>query len=267
MVTSPLEVVKIPAGINKGLSSAKNSTMIQVLGLPRDVIDHKCRLPNKEPIKSLTITANVGPFRATGLKPAIESLTSIMKEISESAPKVYKIMGSSGMSCVRLIKNSQKISNHAWGCAIDINLSGALDGIGVAGGTGKLDGKTLAGLCEIAPFFNKSGWYWGVGFKTFEDGMHFEVAEETLRDWHKKGLLDYGAAGQSLAPTILTRGDSGIDVKEIQIALRKLGYDILDDGDFGPLTQAVVIDFQSRNGLFANGVVDKKTLKKLLRGS
>lgn len=267
MSKSPLEVVKIPQGINKGLSSAKNSTMIQILGLPRDVIDEKCRQPNKEPIKSMTITADVGPFKVTGLKPAVDSLTSVMEEISKNVPHVYKIMGSSGMSCVRLIKNSQKVSNHAWGCALDINLAGALDGIGVGGGTGKLDGKTLAGLCDIAPFFQKAGWYWGVGFKTFEDGMHFEVADETVRDWHKNGVFGDGANSDSLSSVFHTRGDSGLDVKKIQIALRKLGYDILDDGDFGPLTQAVVIDFQSKHRLVADGVVDKKTLKKLLHAS
>lgn len=264
MSNNPLEVVNIPTGINKGLSSAKNSTMIQLLGLPRDSIDHKCRSPTNDPIKSLTITADVGPFKVTGLKPAVKSLTSIMKEISDSLPHVYKVMGSSGMSCVRLIKNSQKLSNHSWGCALDINLLGALDGIGGGGGTGKMDGKTLAGLRDIAPFFNKAGWYWGVGFSTFEDGMHFEVAEETIRAWHKEGMLGAAASSHSLAPTYLSRGDSGIDVRQVQSALRKLGYDILEDGEFGPLTQAVVIDYQAKKGLHADGIVDKETSKKLI---
>ena len=172
-------------------------------------------------------------------------------------------MGSSGMLCVRLIANSTKLSNHCWGTAIDISLSGALDGISVGGGTNKLDGRTLAGLAAIAPFFTEEGWYWGVGFSTFEDGMHFEVAEETIRAWQAEGLLGGAVSERATAPTSLSRGDRGAEVRELQKALAKKGYDIIADGEFGPVTQGIVIDFQARNGLVPDGAVGPQTQAKL----
>lgn len=263
MSIKPLTIITIPSGINKGLTSPSNTTMLSILGMPRDTIDSKCRGATNEPMKSLVVTQNVGPFSVTGIKPAVESLVGIMTKIKAEFPEVYKIMGSSGMLCVRLVGGSTKISNHAWGCAVDINLSGALDGISVGGGTEKLDGKTLAGLAAIAPFFNAEGWYWGVGFSTFEDGMHFEIAEETIRSWQANGTLGKEVAAHSTAPTILTRGDRGVAVRDLQKSLAKAGYDILPDGEFGPITQGIVIDFQSKNGLVPDGVVGSKTLAKL----
>jgi len=53
---------------------------------------------------------------------------------------------------------------------------------------------------------------------------------------------------------ILKIGSRGEKVKELQ---RKLG--IKDDGAFGPMTDAKVKEWQSRNGLAPNGVVDTKT--------
>ena len=66
-----------------------------------------------------------------------------------------------------------RTSNHSWGTAVDISVGGILDGVQTQ--SARLDGKTLAGLAAMAPFFNQAGWYWGAGFSTFEDGMHFEV--------------------------------------------------------------------------------------------
>jgi hypothetical protein len=265
MPIKPLNIVSIPSGINNGLSSPSNTTMLSILGMPRDTIDSKCRGATNEPMKSLVVTQNVGPFSVTGIKPAVESLAKVMAKVKEEFPEVYKILGSSGMLCVRLIDSSTKISNHAWGCAVDINLSGALDGISVGGGTKKKDGKTLAGLAAMAPFFNAEGWYWGVGFSSFEDGMHFEVAEETIRKWQEDGTLGEAISGHSTAPTALTRGDRGAAVRDLQVSLAKAGYDIIADGEFGPITQGIVIDFQSKNGLIPDGVVGPKTLAKLAK--
>lgn len=266
MPIKPLKVVSIPAGINPGLSSARNATMVQILGMPRDTVDSTCRSPTNEPMKSLVVTQDVGPFSVTGIKPAVESLKKVLTEVKSELPEVYSILGSSGMLCVRLIADSTKLSNHSWGCAVDINLSGALDGISVGGGTSKLDGKTLAGLAAIAPYFNAEGWYWGVGFSTFEDGMHFEIAEETIRAWHSEGILGAIASERMTAPTSLSRGDRGVEVRELQRALAKKGYDILPDGVFGPITQGIVIDFQSRNGLAPDGVVGPETQAMLSKG-
>jgi hypothetical protein len=42
--------------------------------------------------------------------------------------------------------------------------------------------KTYRGCLQLAPFFNKHGWYWGAGFSGKSvDSMHFELAEETIK--------------------------------------------------------------------------------------
>lgn len=56
----------------------------------------------------------------------------------------------------------------------------------------------------------------------------------------------------------------GTEVIYLQQLLRKKGYLIIDDGDFGKLTLDAVIDFQQSCGLVADGIVGKNTWVKLL---
>lgn len=259
-MVNPKKIVTIPETINSGLSSAKNSTMLSILGMPRDNFTDECRQVVNEPLRSLIVHGrDVGPFKVSGLKPAVESLTEIMIEIRSQHRDVYDVMGSSGMLCARFIRGTQRISNHSWGSALDINIAGALDGISVGAGTGRSDGKTLAGLAAIAPIFNEAGWFWGVGFSSFEDGMHFEVADETIRAWHAAGKL----GDRSVPKPNLSIGDRGIEVRLLQEALFNLGFDILPDGIFGPITRAMVIDFQASKGLDPDGVVGPQTKAEL----
>lgn len=59
-------------------------------------------------------------------------------------------------------------------------------------------------------------------------------------------------------------GDSGSAVRKVQERLKKLGYYTGKvDGDYGNGTKTAVKNFQKRNGLTANGTVNKKTLAKL----
>jgi Putative peptidoglycan binding domain/D-alanyl-D-alanine carboxypeptidase len=256
-MASPKDIISIPPGINAGLSSAKRTTMLSLLGMPRSTLDDKCRGVTNVAIKALIVTEDVGPFKVTGLKPAVDSLRRVLAKVKTEHPEVYDLIGSSGMLCARSIKNSSNPSNHSWGCAVDINIRGALDGINVGGGTGKLDGLTLAGLAAMAPFFHEEGWFWGVGFSTFEDGMHFEVADQTIRKWHADGkLMD---SNRTLEPENISIGDVGGEVKRIQQALISLGFDLVDDGEFGHITRGHVIDFQAANGLKPDGIVGPKT--------
>jgi peptidoglycan hydrolase-like protein with peptidoglycan-binding domain len=57
---------------------------------------------------------------------------------------------------------------------------------------------------------------------------------------------------------------SAKSIKEAQAALRTAGFDPgLIDGRIGPKTKKAIIEFQSANGLTANGQLDSKTLAKL----
>jgi len=253
-MVNPRKVVKIPKAINQGLSSAKNTTMLQVLGMPRDPVTRTCKSVTREPMKSLVVTRSVGPFRVTGIAPAVDSLKNVLSEVKKNHREVYDSLTTAGMLCVRLIKGSGKLSNHSWGCAIDIGIDGKLDGLV---DSDRRDGKTLAGLAAMAPYFNQAGWYWGVGFSSFEDGMHFEVADQTIRKWHSQGKL--GNPSIEPTPSNLSLGDRGHEVRDLQEALAQHGYDIEPDGDFGPITQGIVIDFQRTNGLVPDGIVGRKT--------
>jgi len=59
-------------------------------------------------------------------------------------------------------------------------------------------------------------------------------------------------------------GDQGSEVAEIQGQLASLGYDVVADGDFGPGTVAAIKDFQSSQGLTADGLVGPSTYSALM---
>lgn len=59
--------------------------------------------------------------------------------------------------------------------------------------------------------------------------------------------------------------DVGEDVKYLQNLLIKVGYnEIIADGNFGPVTQASVLDFQKHRGLTSDGLVGFKTWDDLI---
>ncbi|GAB0490424.1 hypothetical protein MMPV_001661 [Pyropia vietnamensis] len=132
--------------------------------------------------RALFETASVGPFRVTGIKPAVASLRRVMAAVKAGEPKLYAVLGTAGMTCCRLVRGSSTShSNHSWGTAVDIQLSGKTDVLG--------DGSVYAGLITLYPYFEAEGWFWGAGFSR-EDGMHFEVSDQKMREWSKAGKLD-----------------------------------------------------------------------------
>jgi hypothetical protein len=74
-------------------------------------------------------------------------------------------------------KPSTKISNHAWGTAIDFQLVGHSP----PGNTGH---QIPLFIAVLLPFFNDAGWFSGIGFN---DTMHFEVSDDLIRKWAADG--------------------------------------------------------------------------------
>lgn len=164
--------------LNAGLRAVSNALMIQKLGKPRESFTADCQPVTNVKLKKHTKTASVGPFKVTGLAPAVDSLATVMADIAKKQPQVYSVLGSAGMLCCRLVKGSPSaISNHSWGTAIDLTLSKVLDKRG--------DGMVQYGLTVIAPIFNEHGWYWGAAFP-IEDAMHFEVGSALLESFLPK---------------------------------------------------------------------------------
>ncbi len=137
-------------------------------------------------LKQLLITENVGPFSVTGLKPVIDTLKKIFAEVEKKDPKLYSQLSNEGMLCVRPKKKNGKYrmgtwSNHAWGAAIDIRTKTQDDKQG--------DNCTLPELSKLYPYFHQEGFYWGAGYSSTEDSMHFEASTELLQKWRTQGLL------------------------------------------------------------------------------
>jgi hypothetical protein len=253
--------VPIPEGINalpgdEKVVAAKQATMLTLLGNPRVDLTDKCQAVANPKLKVLMVTEAVGPFRATGLRPAVQSLRGIMTEIREKEPQVHALLGSAGMLCVRHVRGiPTAISNHAWGTAIDLTIDGELDPFA--------DGTVQHGLTLIAPIFNRHGWFWGAGFRR-EDGMHFECSDGLIRQWAAEGRFGEAAAGGggggAIKPPeahLLSLGDRGDEVGIVQETLNAEGAGLLVDRQFGRDTQAAVMRFQSAHGLTVDGVVGR----------
>lgn len=56
----------------------------------------------------------------------------------------------------------------------------------------------------------------------------------------------------------LKKGSKGSDVKKLQTALK-----VTADGDFGPITEKAVKDYQTKKGIVVTGVVNEETWKRL----
>ncbi|MCJ2034831.1 peptidoglycan-binding protein [Methylobacterium sp. J-068] len=237
--------------------------MLKVLGAPRAHYTQQCQDPTNPDLIELVVREDVGPFKVKGLRPAVETLRTILAEVKVDQPEIYGLLGHVGMLCCRYVRNSTSaISNHSWGTAIDLTIDGVLDKRG--------DGRAQRGLLAIHPIFNKHGFYWGAAFPT-EDAMHFEASDQLIRDWHGTGRLIAGPAHANSADAgdgVVEFGDRGPEVVEVQRRLAQaISGEIDADGIFGAATRASVMEFQRRNGLTIDGIVGDATLALLRRST
>lgn len=173
--------------MNSGLSPARVATLTSIFGafpnLPED-----CGTCANKRIASMLQTRNVGPFRATGIAPALDSLSRIFARVKAAHPELYQIVGTAGMACYRRVRGTQNTpSNHAAGTAIDLTVGGVLPDMDYSPETPLLIPN---GFVVLYGYFHREGWYWAAGYAGDRvDGMHFEVADQTLRGWDKAGLI------------------------------------------------------------------------------
>lgn len=167
------------ASINQGLTSPSPAYMKSALGVPGQ-LSVDCSPVTDTNLKKLIVTESVGPFRVTGLKPAVATIRRIFEKVKQENPDLYQQLGTEGMICVRKVRGGADFSNHAWGTAIDIKINGKLDSRG--------DNQTQTGLSELYPYFYAEKFYWGAAFPT-EDSMHFEASQELVEYWKKSGLI------------------------------------------------------------------------------
>ena len=133
--------------------------------------------PNHDRAKSLLVTESVGPFRTTGLRPALVSMRGVLTEVRRDLPDLYAILTNNGMHVIRASRGQTSWSNHSWGIAIDFLVSGYSPGLGTK--------TSIRGLDALAPYFNKAGWYWGGGYRSVsrKDPMHFECGLALIKSF------------------------------------------------------------------------------------
>jgi hypothetical protein len=170
---------------NVGLSSATQETMTSCLGWPKPVLTTADQPTHASaPVQRLLQTASIANVHAIGIKPAIDSLASVLTAAFAETPPLKAALRSAGMLAVRLRRptsgaHSDKISNHAWGTAIDLHLLGH----DAPGATGSHIPYFIA---LLVPHFNAAGWYSGIAF---HDDMHFELADQTIHRWAEMGAF------------------------------------------------------------------------------
>ena len=77
-------------------------------------------------------------------------------------------------------------------------------------------------------------------------------------------MLAVFCSSAAFAQGELKVGDQGSEVAEVQGQLMILGYDVVADGDFGAATADALKEFQTLNGMQANGFIDSQTYMALL---
>lgn len=168
----------------------------------------------------------------------------------------------------RPVRNGKSLSVHAEGRALDI-------GVPVSSDTGDrlyralTQRSTELGIQQI--FWDGHGWRCDRGeFNTsrgvtnlHRDHLHIELTRSAATSLRPSTVA--GIFGESIpAPTVIIQeGDSGKSVAEFQKQVNRYGYSLKVDGDFGPKTRQVVIDFQEKHGLTPDGIVGPATRAKM----
>jgi hypothetical protein len=172
--------------INKNLTSAREQTMISLLGAPQTPLTTDCQNERASPlVKRNVVTERMSPlFRLQGLKPAIDDVKAVLAQAFAAHPDLATVLSTEGMLCVRMRKPtngtvSTHVSNHAWGTAVDFKIVG----FDAPPNTGHTVPRFIA---ILIPLFNAIGWYSGVAF---HDSMHLEVSEERIRTWQNDHIF------------------------------------------------------------------------------
>jgi hypothetical protein len=183
ILDSYAEVVVIPhrRSLNQGLSLATPGFLEELLGRPRENLTDNCQTMTNPALREMLVVESVGPIRVQMLEPAVESLRRVFAQVRRIDPDLYDRIGTAGSLCVRRIRGTlDRMSSHAFGTAVDLNIDGRLDAFGA--------GTTQLGLTILADFFAAEGWIWGAAFGR-EDSMHFEVSRENLLKWREEGRI------------------------------------------------------------------------------
>lgn len=164
--------------INTGVLPCPTSELTRRHGMPRKILTASCWPVQSEFWRKRIVTADVGPFNATGDWQFLDLLAKLHAAIKVENPQLYGSLGTAGVLCCRHVRGVPGVlSNHGLGLAIDYKIDGVLDPRG--------DEKVQKGLLKLYSIAKRFKLYWGAEFRT-EDAMHFEASRELVVAW---GLL------------------------------------------------------------------------------
>lgn len=168
-----------PTSFNSGLTVPSPAQMLSVFGRPGP-LGTNCADPFPD-FAEKVVTHDVGPFRVTGHRIAVLSLTHVFDDVKAAGRHdLLEQVETEGMLCIRQIRDGHNYSNHSFGCAIDLRF-GELIELGSK--------ETCQGLMDLYPFFHARKWYSGMGYHGRSDAMHLEVSWELIQLWKTLGLL------------------------------------------------------------------------------
>lgn len=108
----------------------------------------------------------------------------------------------------------------------------------------------------------------GQGLILEANGSYDKATSAALKDFQRKNGLRVdgrvGALTWSKLVKASKRGDQGYAIMALQRQLNKSGFQLNDDGIFGPEMEKVVRSYQQRIGLSVDGVAGVRTWKSLL---
>lgn len=117
-----------------------------------------------------------------------------------------------------------------------------------------------------------TGTYYGNGLCVHMKSSRENCVQESVDNhkwtfWGMPDFIDYGTdfnPGKPVLTRELVKGSRGVDVKFLQTLLNDIGYACGDvDGIFGKYTLSAVKRFQTDRKLESDGIVGKRTAKKL----
>ncbi|MGB5758507.1 MAG: peptidoglycan-binding protein [Acidimicrobiales bacterium] len=169
----------------------------------------------------------------------------------------------------RQITGGTSFSLHAYGIAADINWNSnpyRRDNVLVT----DMSPEMVAAIKAIRTGNGAPVFGWGGDYRSVKDAMHFEVVASRTEiatgiDWStvRLGRPDPDDPGSW---PVLQKPSRGPTVEELQRRLTDAGFPAEIDGDFGPLTERAVVDYQLSRGLDVDGIVGLQTWTALLTG-
>jgi hypothetical protein len=110
-------------------------------------------------------------------------------------------------------------------------------------------------MCKKRSYPRNSAWIWGYVRPNYKAGAEPEIPAQ-----------NYGAVCvKELGLHELSKGTAGPEVASAQALLKRFGFNIDVDGEFGGNTKAAVVAFQAEHKLVADGIIGRKTWEALLR--